>query len=210
VCAAHRLALDSVDPAAVSLTPAAVPDFAESCTDAARLNLLVGPFEAPAITAARGRTRLLLGTTVTVCALVTALGVQRRAAAWRTDAAHTAAEVERVTRGVLPPGRALQDELERLRDVSRGAAQAPVLADASLALAGVLAGWPAQAPCVAHSIIVNESGATLSLALHGDPARFLETIDPPPGWTLDEPRLNAAGGTTRVSVRLRCGDGATP
>lgn len=210
VCAAPRAALASLDAATEALTPTALPEFADATCAPAAFNLLVGEFEPGAVRRARNRTRGLIASSIALCALVVSFGLHRRTEAWRAGAERANAAAREVTGSALPAGGELRAEIERLRRAARIDGQRGKPADASLVLASVLAGWPAQVPCVTHSIAVGENGANLSLAVEGDPTPFLEAIRPPPGWVLDEPRLNAADGKTRVSLRLRPEREASP
>jgi hypothetical protein len=60
--------------------------------------------------------------------------------------------------------------------------------------------------------VVSEAGATVSVSVEGDPTPFLKAMKPPPGWGMDEPRLNSADKLTRLTLQLRpaIGAGGTP
>ena len=55
-----------------------------------------------------------------------------------------------------------------------------------------------------QSIGVNESGITLSVLVQTDPGEFLRAFaaSAPPGWDMQEPRLNAGAEFTRIVIDL--------
>ncbi len=209
MCAAPRAWLAGVEPDVISLGPSSLPGFVGDSCEPTDLNLLVGEFEPRVVRRARRRAAALLAGSVVVCALLVSVGLVRRAEAWRAETQQKSATAEQIARDVLPSGGDLRAEIDLRRRNLRSPEERGAPADASLVLASILAGWPAQVPCSAQSIAVNEAGATVSLGVVGDPTPFLEAIRPPPGWVLDEPRLNASGDTTRVSLRLRPMKGAS-
>ncbi|MFN0131459.1 MAG: hypothetical protein ACKVW3_02840 [Phycisphaerales bacterium] len=212
VCAARRDALASLtmmDHPVLSLTPESLPDFAashsvvtQSVCDPASLNLLIGEFEPVPVRAARGRTHTIAAASLVMCAALISLGLLRRAE--RSDA--LASETRQATIALV--GRAVPDgtsasmatELASLRAAKPAARAAP---DASLALAAVLTAWPRDATCRTQSITVGPSGASVAVTIPGDAAAFLRAFKAPAGWTMDEPRLNAADRAVRLAIRLR-------
>jgi hypothetical protein len=136
-----------------------------------------------------------------LCSALVAVGVARRSAYWESRAENALQAGQEVVAQVGVTD--VAKELARLKrsDTARAQVQRP--RDAAAALASVLAAWPASVPARAQSIHVGAEGASLSVAIDGDAAPFLTALAPPAGWALDEPRLNAGGGVTRVSVRLR-------
>lgn len=203
VCAARRDELEGLQ--VLSLTPESVPDFGRGA-DPSRLNLLVGDFEPRVVRQARRRTHLVAAAAVLACGLVISAGLLRRASAWSREAAR----IEQDAAAITPPGgaEALADQITAAHDAAQvtGAADAP---DSALALAAVLSGWPSSVACSAQSIAVDRTGASISVAVEGDPEPFLSALRPPPGWRLDEPRLVNVGATNRVSLKLRPTGGGT-
>lgn len=202
VCAARRDELEGAR--ALSLTPESLPDFVDG-GDPSRLNLLVGGFEPAVVCQARWRTHLVAAAAVLACGLALSAGLARRASSWSS----AAAVLERDAAALTPPGGAevLADQIAAARDAAEaaGAVSAP---DSAVALAAVLSGWP-PAACSAQSIAVDRTGASISVAVEGDPEPFLSALRPPPGWRLDEPRLVNVGATNRVSLKLRPAGGGT-
>lgn len=207
VCAARRTDLEVLGPGCRSLHPAELPP--GLCDDpgaAARLNLLVGAFEP--LVARRARTRrdvLRLATALLLIALITA-GFVRRAAHWDGVAADARDAAQRlVERHALASAdpQAVGAELAKVQMAAMGAAAARPAPDAALALCTLLKAWPASVPCKPQSIGVTESGVTVSILVEGDPSEFLRAFTPPPGWTMNEPRLNNTGTLTRVAIDLR-------
>ncbi|MBL9032106.1 MAG: hypothetical protein JNM80_10425 [Phycisphaerae bacterium] len=211
VCAARRddlmrlLAESPADAAPLSLCPESLPPFVAERAEPpnpAAFNLLVGEFEPRAVRGARRRSLTLALATVLLCAALASLGLFRRAERDRSLAAAMRHAQAAAVEAVLPGGSAAQltNELATLRVTRPDARRAP---DASLALAAVLAAWPRDAACRAQSIGVGPEGASIAVAIPGDPAPFLRALATPPGWTMDEPRLNTADAVTRLAIRLR-------
>jgi hypothetical protein len=203
VCAARRDELEGVR--ALSLTPESLPDFVDG-GDPSRLNLLVGAFEPAVVSGTRTRTHLVAAAAVLACGLAISAGLLRRASSW----SGAAAALEREAAALTPPGaaEALTDQIAAAREAAQvaGAVGAP---DSALALAAVLSGWPSSVACSPQSIAVDRSGASISVAVEGDPEPFLSALRPPPGWRLDEPRLVNVGATNRVSLKLRPAGGGS-
>lgn len=216
VCAATVASIRALDGDTLTLTPSTLPAFAASlpgAPDPAALNLLVGEFEPHAYRRVRWRGHAMAAATVLLCAALVALGLGRRSNAWRAEATQARNAESALLRTALPEGEDPTIALANLRRAAAAAARPSSTPDAATDLAAVLAGWPVSASCVTHSIAVGSDGASVSVALDNDPAEFLRALRPPPGWTLDEPRLNAAGDSTRVSLRLRrsfAAEGAAP
>lgn len=200
VCAARMADLEALPAPMLSLTPHAVPDLGVASVEPHRFNLLVGAFEPRPVRRARLRTHLCAAATLLLCAAMVALGSTRRASAWRTHAE----VVRQAAAQSVGDADSLDAELDRLHAIvaARDGSLAP-LNDAAADLARVLAGWPADSACTTHSIAIGPQGASIAIEVEGDPARFLESLTPPPGWTIDEPRLNSIRGGTRLSLRLQ-------
>jgi hypothetical protein len=106
---------------------------------------------------------------------------------------------------IIPSGRPddLATDAAHLRGKRDAMSKAAPPPDASLALAAVLNAWPANVPSKPQSISVGQSGVLISVSVEGEAAVFLKAFSPPPGWTLDEPRLNTADKVTRLALQLR-------
>lgn len=205
VCAAARSALENLPATAVSLTPATVPECLGAEVPPASLNLLVGEFAPVAMRRARRRAHLVAVAGVLLCAALAAFGLQRRAAHWQHVAEQAAAARVALIAdaGLADRGEhALLLEVARLRRRVQAAAAVRPPADASLALVNVLKAWPADVPSRPERLSVSPGGATISVALDGDAAPFLGALRPPQGWRAGEPRLNASGGVTRLTLQL--------
>jgi hypothetical protein len=206
VCAADRPDLAEIPADILSLTPDSLPRFVESAgITPDRFNLLVGAFEPRPIRARRVKRHIFAAATVLLCGLLVAVGLHRRASRWeeRADAARAAAA--NVAAQFAPAGLAddLAAEAARLKATRDALARSAPPPDASLALAAVLHAWPANVPSKPQSLSVGKAGVSISVSVEGDAAAFLSAFSAPPGWTLDEPRLNSADSVTRLSLQLR-------
>ncbi len=205
VCAARVRDLEPLDPAMLSLTPERVPEPAGvegmrlDC-DPSDLNLLVGRFEPAAIRGARLRGHWLMAAAVLACAALVSAGLLRRELHQdRRAAAARAAAITLATSVSSGPDQ-LALEVARAR---QGAAAGPhPTPDAAAALAKILAAWPAV-PARTQSISVGPQVAALEVAVEGEATEFVQSLHPPEGWTLDEPRLVRMDALTRLSLRLR-------
>jgi hypothetical protein len=212
VCAAERSELAEIPPDVLSLTPDSLPHFVESPgVVPAQFNLLVGPFEPLPIRTRRIKRHAFAAATVLLCGLLVATGLHRRASRWseRAESARAAAVRLAATVSTADRPEDLSAETARLRGTRDALAKAAPPPDASLVLAAVLHAWPANVPSKPQSISVGQAGVSFSVAVEGDAAAFLKAFSPPPGWTLDEPRLNTADKVTRLALQLRPA-GGTP
>jgi hypothetical protein len=209
ICAARRDELAVVDAGAVSLTPQELPGCVEADVDPAALQLLVGEFEPPVMRRARLRRHAGLAGTIVACAALVAVGLGRRAEHWDNIAgAARDARLQLAARaapGVAPERLAI--EVARLRAAAAGG---PAPRDAALTLTSLLDAWPNAAAATPQSIVVGDSGVSVSVSVEGEPSAFLAALQPPEGWTLDDPRLNAAGGVTRLTLQMRPAKGESP
>ncbi len=209
VCAPRRSDLDELDSATLTLRPSHLPDFAAGRCDPESFNILVGPREPRPVRRTRARIHALASLTLLACAAILAVGLARRAEAWRTESKATTDAAAAASAIVLPDGGDPQTELVRLKELA-AARPARSSINAAADLASVLAGWPAEAHATTQSIAIGQSGATLSLTVEGDPTAFIGAIRPPAGWEIDEPRLNTNDKVTRVTLRLRPREEPTP
>lgn len=204
VCAARRDELATIDPRVASLTPEHLPDCIEAGVDPEVLELLVGDFEPPEQRRARFRRHAALSATVFICATLIAIGVGRRTEHW-TDvaAAARAARLEltaRVAPGIAPEHLAM--EVAQMRSAAETAGVRPPR-DAALTLASLLDAWPQATSATPQSIAVSDSNVSLSVSVEGEATAFLGALMVPEGWALEDPRLNASGGVTRLTLQMR-------
>jgi hypothetical protein len=212
VCAARAEELESLDVDLLTLCPEALPDFAPQGVEALSLNLLVGAKEPAPIRRAREGRHLARAAAVALVVGLLSIGLARRAAhleglAQRAQAASSAA-VQRLLPSGTPDTLAL--EVNRARRVTESSARVHPAPSAAAALAALLRAWPTQAPSKPQSLVVTETGATVSLSVEGDPTPFLKAMKPPAGWSMDEPRLSASDKLTRLTLQLRPSNGGTP
>lgn len=206
VCAAKREALKGLDPDTASLTPASTPECLNVAINPDRIELLAGDFEPTSSRRARMRRDMTMMATVLTCATLVALGLARRTESWISQArmvAQARAEVSDAFAPGVPYG-ALDAAVAQMQANSINAPKAP--RDAGQTLARVLDGWPMKSTVTPHSITVSDSDINIAVSLEGDPSPFIQSIDPPDGWSLEDPQLNSVGGMTRLSLHMRAGD----
>ncbi len=207
VCAARCEELAALGEEVLSLRPKAVPGLWPEHAEIAGLpppDLLTGAFEALPLRRERARRTWLVAAAVLVVAGLTSVGFARRAGNLlqevEADRAATITTIRQVSSGVTPV--ALQHDLEQLRS-SRTSDQSVSPPDAAETLAGLLAAWPKGAEVEASGVSIAPATMSLSLSVVGDTRPLLSALQAPPGWRLEEPRLNASGNATRVSLTLR-------
>jgi hypothetical protein len=208
VCAVRRDELATIDPGVASLTPEHVPECVEPGVDPELLELLVGDFEPAQQRRSRRHRHFIAASTVVLCAVLISIGLVRRAMHWEGIArsAHQARIelVSRVAPGVEPEH--LGREVARLRAFDR-AFYKHQPRDAAVTLASLLDTWPTRSAATPRSVVVSDSGVNISVSIEGDPSAFLATFQPIEDWTLDDPRLDASGGVTRLTLQMRPADG---
>lgn len=199
VCAVERGHLATLRQDAVSLTPTTTPPGID--IDAAQLELLVGAFEPRSVRRRRFRTHATLAATVLACMLLLTTGLSRRAAHDR----ETAAKISESRETLLSDAGINPQEIIRLIERSRALAEVRSSAprDITPALAALLRNWPDTADASVESMSLGDGRVLASVSLDADPAIFLAAFSPPPGWRLEEPRLNSVRGLTRLSLELR-------
>ncbi len=212
VCAIAKADLAGIDADALSLTPARVPPFLDGAVSPDPFNLLVGDMEPAPIRRARLRRHAVRAAIALLCGSLVTAGLLRRTAHWDSIAASAAQAGDMVVTAVDPAGTAqgLALELARLRRATETVSRARPTFDAALALADLLKAWPVGVPSKPQSVTVSGAGATISVAVEGDAAPFLKALAPPPGWTLEEPRLSAVENITRLTLQLRPSQGVRP
>lgn len=209
VCSARRDELASLDSCVLSLAPESLPSFAEAELELSDLNLLVGQYEPHPLRRARQRWHLASAAAMVLCALLIAFGLDRRAD-YHREVSRQASDAHAQFLAEVGPGatverlRAEVAALERSTEIGRRV-QLPT--DASLALAELLQGWPTEIEAEPQSLAVSGQSIAMSILLEDEPGRFLEVLKVPPGWTLDQPRLNSIGTRTRLDLRFRLDEG---
>ncbi len=207
VCAAGRDELAGVAAHVLSVTPDSIPGVLGVEAEPGALNFMVGEFEPRPLRARRRRWRAMgIGVLVAAGVLVS-IGLGRRAAHAAEVGRAARAQADVIAAEMLPghdpawAERMLEDELAGLRARAGASALTGAPPDAALRLAGLLRAWP-SVPSRPQSLSVTPGAVMASVSLEGDPAEFLRALKPPPGWTLEEPRMNSASGITRVSLRF--------
>ncbi len=205
VCAAARKDLDDIEAGASALTPSRIPPEIADSADPSQLNLLVGDYEPRGVRRARLQAHALSAAMVLLCAGLVTLGLVRRAAHYDEVASIARATAATAATATLhdPSSHFALREMQTVRDNLKRAAGVAPPADAAPALAALLAAWPADVPSTPQTITATADELSVSVAVAGDPAAFLAAMEPPMGWTMDQPRLNAAGEVTRIVIRLR-------
>jgi hypothetical protein len=215
ICAAVRSELEAIEPGVDTLCPSHLPECLgpDARVPDGALNLLVGEYEP--VARRRQRLRRHTGDAIVfvTCAALITVGLSRRADNWKLSAMQVrqarAGMIDAVAPGIDPA--LLTAELARSRRLVEAGSRMEEPIDAAEALAAVLQGWPSSAPSAPQSLAVTGDTAVVSVNVQGDPASFLAALRPPPGWRLDEPRLSASGGTTRLSqVMRRINQGGPP
>jgi hypothetical protein len=206
VCASPWQHLADLPPGTLTLSPATLPPFlASEGIASTQFNLLIEAFEPAPLRLARLKRHATMAALVAICGVLAAIGLHRRESHLSYDAkAAQAASLrlaDSIVPGCLPQHLATHaNHLQIRHDALKKAAHPP---DASLSLAALLHAWPATLPSKPQSISVTPTGISVSVSLDGDPAKFLEALSPPAGWSPDEPRLNSAGSVTRLSLQFR-------
>jgi hypothetical protein len=204
VCGAPRASLESLGPDVVVVTPVAVPGCLGATKTASDLNLLVGEFEPRLVARARARVHLAAMAFSVVIAGLVMIGLHRRASAWDRNAG-----IATESTAALLKEHALGQTAEQLAlDVQRRkgeATEASVLRtpdEAAPVLVQFLRRWPAEQSAKPLSLNITPRTAAVSLVVQGDASGFIGSFRPPAGWSLEEPRLNTAGDTTRVNLQM--------
>ncbi len=205
VCAAARDELASLPAAISTLSPSSIPADIAVGANASALNLLIGEFEPREARRARLRSHALAATAVLICASLITIGFARRAAHFNALSSEARAAIFSAVESTLenPTSPFALREMRTVRDSLQNAAAITHPTDATPALAALLATWPAEVSSTPQTITATADDLSISVAVEGDPARFLAAFTPPDGWTMDQPRLNAAGDVTRIVIRLR-------
>lgn len=231
-CAMDRNELEQIRAdGALSLHPAAVPDFITEGVDLSsldRLNLLTGVFEPPVLARRRRRRAAEALAAIILLTAILALGMQRRIDAARASAAAADSARLAMLGDILPPvgapgaGGSQAPELRLVAELRRlqRTRQAPVgdLAppDAAAPLVDLLAAWPANLHLRTRQLRATPTEIQLQVAIDAieDADALAAALDRAPGW---QPRLpqvgpERAGGylasVTLVAAPARDGPGS--
>jgi len=213
-CAAPTTSLHSLPRDSLSLSPMGWPEVIESeCVNLkpSDFNLLVGTFEPRPVRRARTARALWVSGGVLLIGVLAAIGFERRASAWTSDAAGARAALHEVLLAALPdeppastvrPLR-LKTELDQLRRTRGPEHVNDAPADAAVALSHLLASWPAGWLADTHLVSVSESSLSMNVRVDGDPQKLLEGLSPVPGWVREEPRVSRAGDRVLLTFSYR-------
>lgn len=204
-CAIARAELASAD--AISIRPAAAPDFVGRPFDLGSLELLTGEFLPRPIRRERSLRRVALLSSLLVIAALLCIGFARRAAHWRSvEAGADAAARSVLAAAIGSPADAragvaiLAEHLERERSLQRAAPDTP---DAVQTLSDLLGAFPRGTELRTELVSITPTTVSVNLVFPGDPQPFLRGLRRMQGWSLDEPRLSKDGASTRVSIQYR-------
>lgn len=205
VCALDQADLKSLSEGIRVLAPEALPEFVTGDVTAESLNLLVGRHEPMEVRRSRLRKQFLIATSCLMVAGFLTVGFIRRAQLWQLTAEHARSAATTMSQSVKPGATpdVLALETSRTRRLAETAAKVKLPDDAALALEVLLRAWPGSMRAKPESIVISDSGLTLSVMIEGDPTQFLEAMRAPPGWTMDEPRLSTTDAATRLTLHLR-------
>lgn len=209
VCGLPRADLERLSSDVLALTPETLPGCLGVAAAAESLNLLVGEFEPAAVASAKAWVHFAAMAALVVIAGLAMIGLHRRAAAWERNAA-SAAEATSALLSQHAPGQTADELAMEVQKRKSDATDAAVLKspeEAAPALVLILQGWPAEQSAKPLSLNVTPRTAAVSLVVPGDPSGFIESFRAPKGWSLEEPRLNTTGDTTRVNLQLHRNQG---
>jgi hypothetical protein len=205
ICALPREILLRLDGCPAGLRPAAVPGFLEGSARADEFELLVGQFEPRSSRAARARGQLIAAAAVVLCAVLITHGLERRAEVARRSAVEFRTAADRLALDVV--GASDTELLRERADVAEARQllwrELNLPEDRSGPLAAFLARWPSGIDAVPQSVSFRQDGAAVSVAVPGNPVAFLRAFTVPPGWSVEEPRVDAGPEGSRVTLRLR-------
>lgn len=201
VCAAPVRRLQQLDHDTISLAPEDLPECLGGTLER-DLEVLVGDFEPRQIRRRRTTRHGLLAATMSMCAVLMALGLARRSAHWQDEALATRQARTELSEQIAPgiPFGALKFEVARMRAMESASS---VKVDASITLAALLDRWPTELDVTVHTISVNESSVSVVVSLDGDATPLLRSVRPPDGWILDDPRLHTHSGRTRLTLVMK-------
>ncbi len=214
-CAAPRSMLADLPGGTLALTPESIPtslglDTAVACD---QLNLLVGKFEPRELKQERSKRWAIALTVCVACVAFLTFGLARRAASAHRSAHDVDAATVALAQSALPGKPATldtasfltQQELASVRSLHAAEATGARAPDAVAPLVDLLTHLPRTTSLRTDVLAVTPQTITLNVATDADPQAFLKGLEPPPGWTLDEPRLTASRGegATTLAIQMR-------
>ena len=205
VCACPRQLLIALDPRVTSLCPESIPSVLDSSIEPDRLNLLVGDLEPAPLRAARRRRHFHAAATIFIGASLAALGLARRTHSANAHAADAARAGDALLHQLAPDHResTAESRVRAMKSIAARARQTTPSTDAAHAFEKFLHSWPASTSAQVQSVSVGPDGISFGVVTEKDPAGFIKSFKAPDGFTLDEPRLAAAGTVTRINLHLR-------
>ncbi|MFO0826730.1 MAG: hypothetical protein U0572_01165 [Phycisphaerales bacterium] len=221
-CAIARDELAGLDrDGIVSLVPASLPEELPAEVRAeiapARLELLHGEFEAPALRSARRRWRASVAAVAALLAVAAGAGFARHARALSRAAEEVevrrqellaAAFADRAPDPRLPAEMRLVAELRELRGTR--AAGVPVPFDAADALARLLAQWPEGIDARPEGVVVAQRSIGVRGVARGadETQRLADALAGMAGWKAEPPQFRSARDGVAFTVSLSPDDGA--
>lgn len=205
ICACPKSSLAQAAPGVMSLTPDVIPPALGVVASPSELNLLVGTFEPAALRAARGRRQAVVLLALCMAILLAAIGLFRRA----EYASRREAEAKATIASILAERTFDRRDatLFELRDEHRAAraliARVPKSPDAPVMLQECIRVWPTETVAKIQTLTIAPESASIGVAIDGDPAPLLDKLKSPPGFMLEEPRLNTSGAFTRIALVFR-------
>ena len=204
----------------VGSLPAALSVDADLAQLMGQINFLWGDLEPRPVTAAKRRAALTAAAAIVLITAAALVGIERRAAAMRVDAAEHRSRTSAALNGLYPKlaestaaQTALSQDLARLTRTRAG--RPGVQRDATDALASLLSAWPRA---VGKGEVVGKSGAlppkvltesltatpeslslNVTLADRGDATVLSECLRTIAGWTLFQPQFTATTAPSGVS-----------
>lgn len=215
-CGMRRDRLQEIANGAITLGPAEAPPFITRDVDVARLNLLTGEFEPPAVARLRRAARLLLIAILITCSALVTIGMELRSSQLRAEAD----SIRQARSGVLdqvlansdsgpstqPPELRLLAELRRLRQTRSTPSVDAQLGDAGAHLVALLAAWPQDRGLHAQTehVSVTPAAVTLRAVLPtSDHAqRLAEHLRTMEGWHLQQPQVTGSRESVQASLRF--------
>ncbi|MDX2148504.1 MAG: hypothetical protein SFZ23_13375 [Planctomycetota bacterium] len=224
ICALPHIDLASIDARARSLRPAALPPGLDATCELARINLLTGRFEPPALRRRRYLRRAWVLAALTSASVLLTIGLERRTASIKAEeaalrmATYKLADAARSvsplrfaqTASLFDDAEMQADPLEQTathRDIlltlTEKLADVSSELDASGPLAALLANWPQSKSVTVQTIRSSGDVLSVSALIEGDAAAFLSVLPQLPGWAVGEPRVQALGDALRIQLSFR-------
>lgn len=215
-CGMRKDRLQEIANGAITLGPAETPPLITRDVDVARLNLLTGEFEPPAVARLRRAAHLLLIAIVIICSALVTIGLELRSSHLRADTDSIRQARSDVLGQVLahsdsgpstqPPELRLLAELRRLRQTRSTPSVDAQTEDAGAHLVALLAAWPqdrglhAQTEHVSITPVAITVRAVLPNA--GNAERFAEQLRALRGWHLQQPQVTGSRESVQASLRF--------